>query len=293
MHKKITVFTPTFNRAFCLGNLYKSLKNQTVLDFIWLIIDDGSTDETREIVNLWKSENLISIQYLYKANQGMHSAHNVAYSNITTELSVCIDSDDYMPNDAVERIIKEWKKNKSDKYAGIIGFDAFNDGKITGSLPEGISVSNLFKLEKIYKIKGDKKIILRTAVAREFPPYPIFFDEKLVPLGSLYLMIDQKYQYICTNDVYCIIEYLSEGSSKTIFNQYKKSPNGFLYSRKLELKYSHNIIYSFTRAMHFISSSIFIRRWNVFKENPKKMITFFALPLGLIFHAYVLYKIKK
>ncbi len=100
--KTLTVFTPTYNRAFCLGNLYNSLKKQTSNNFKWLIIDDGSNDNTKELVNTWMLENKIQIMYQYQENQGMHGAHNTAYSLIDTELNVCIDSDDYMPIDAVE-----------------------------------------------------------------------------------------------------------------------------------------------------------------------------------------------
>ena len=96
--KKLTVFTPTYNRAYCLGNCYESLVRQTCQDFIWLIIDDGSSDHTKELVEDWKKENKIEIKYVWQENTGMHGAHNTAYEIIETELNVCIDSDDYMPD---------------------------------------------------------------------------------------------------------------------------------------------------------------------------------------------------
>ena len=83
----------------------KVLIRQTCKDFIWLIIDDGSTDNTKELVDSWIKENKIEIRYHWQENQGMHGAHNTAYELIDTELNVCIDSDDYMPDDAVEKII--------------------------------------------------------------------------------------------------------------------------------------------------------------------------------------------
>ena len=104
--KQLTIFTPTFNRAYILNKCYESLKDQTVKEFIWLIIDDGSTDNTEELVREWISEGILEIRYIYKKNQGMHGAHNTAYENIDTELNTCIDSDDYMPIDGVEKILK-------------------------------------------------------------------------------------------------------------------------------------------------------------------------------------------
>ena len=112
-----------------------------------------------------------------------------------------------------------------------------------------------------------------------------------MPLGVLYLMIDQQYQFICSNKVFCVIEYLPDGSSLNIYNQYKKNPEGFRYSRTIEMKYSHSITYTFTRAMHLISSSIFLKKWNIFKDNPNPLITFFAIPFGLCLHGYILSKI--
>ncbi|OEK08459.1 glycosyltransferase [Flavivirga aquatica] len=292
--KTLTVFTPTYNRAFCLSNCYDSFVRQTNKDFKWLIIDDGSQDDTKELVNSWIQEDKIEIIYHYQENQGMHGGHNAAYSLIDTELNVCIDSDDFMPDDAVEIILNIWnKRNRNKNLAGIIGLDAFKDGTIVEKIPERFKYATLSELEVENKIKGDKKVVLRTDVVKEFPPYPITKEERLVPLGTLYLMIDQKYQYICSNEVFCTIEYLEDGSSRNILKQYKKSPNGFLYSRIIEMKYSKSFSYTFSRAMHYISSCIFIKKWFFTKENPKKAITFLALPFGFLFHAYILFKIRK
>jgi len=292
--KTLTIFTPTFNRAFCLGNCYNSLLNQTAKDFKWLIIDDGSSDNTKELVSGWILENKIDIQYHYQENQGMHGGHNTAYSLIETELNVCIDSDDFMPNDAVETILTLWESRaENEKLAGIIGLDAFKDGRIVEKIPEAFKQATLSELEVENKIRGDKKVVLRTEVVKQFPAYPIYEGERLVPLGTLYLMIDQHYKYLCTNSVFCIIEYLEDGSSKNILKQYKKSPNGFLYARRLEMTYSKNFFYTFSRAMHYISSCIFTKKEFFNAQNPKKAITLIALPFGLLLHAYILYKIKE
>ena len=293
--KTLTVFTPSFNRAYCLDQLYNSLVQQSSKDFCWLIIDDGSSDNTKELVQSWIDENLIDIQYHHQENQGMHGGHNSAYKLINTELNFCIDSDDFMPANGVELILKQWSEVKDKPHlAGIIGLDADKSGKILGTkLPEGIEEATLYDLHHKYKVTGDKKLILRTAVVREFPPYPIYKDERLVPLGTLYLQIDQKYKYKCANEVYCIVEYLEDGSSRNILKQYKRSPRGFLYSRILEMKYSKSWTYTFTRAMHYISSCIFIKKWNILSGNPKKVTTILALPFGILLHVYILLKIRK
>ena len=129
----ITLFTPAYNRAYTLHLCYESLLRQTSKNFKWLIIDDGSTDNTRELVNRWiKKDNGFQIVYIYKENGGMHTAHNTAYENIDTELNVCIDSDDYMTDDAIEKIVDKWNTYKNEKYAGIVALDIYNNGEIIG-----------------------------------------------------------------------------------------------------------------------------------------------------------------
>ena len=122
--KQLTVFTPAYNRAKLLERCYRSLQRQTNKDFVWYVIDDGSTDNTREVVSKWISENNdFEIRYYYKENGGLHTAYNEAIAHLETELAVCIDSDDFMPDNAVEIILDFWNKNGSDKYAGITGLD--------------------------------------------------------------------------------------------------------------------------------------------------------------------------
>ena len=129
--KKITVFTPTYNRAYCLYKCYESMKRQTSKDFEWLIIDDGSSDRTGELVKGWiKEENSFPIRYIYKKNGGMHTAYNVAYENIDTELAMNIDSDDYLTDTAIEDILNFWKKNKKENVGGIYALDQYENGEI-------------------------------------------------------------------------------------------------------------------------------------------------------------------
>ena len=119
-------------------------------------------------------ENKIEIKYVYQENQGMHGAHNTAYELIETELNVCIDSDDYMPEDAVEKILSMWEKYGNDDVSGIIGLDSYTDGKIIGTeLPIDLKTSTLFDLYYKHGVTGDKKLVYRTELTRNYP-YPLF-----------------------------------------------------------------------------------------------------------------------
>jgi len=289
----ITVFTPTFNRAYCLGQLYESLKRQTSGDFVWLIIDDGSKDNTKELVHSWIDENTVKIKYIYQENQGMHSAHNTAYLNMDSELNVCIDSDDYMTDDAVFNILQTWSNGKQPHLAGIIGLDAFKSGELVGTkIPEQVKESTLTDIYQKYHVKGDKKVVLLTSIVKEFPSYPVYKTERLVPLGTLYLMIDQKYKFLCSNDVYCVVEYLPDGSSNNILKQYKKSPRGFAYNRKVKMQFANSFSEKFKNATHLVSSAIFAKDLSLMLQSPDKITTFLAVPTGIALNCFIRYKTR-
>ncbi len=291
--KKLTVFTPTFNRAYCLHKCYESLKNQTCNEFIWLIIDDGSTDNTKELVEGWIEENKIEIMYYWQKNQGMHGAHNTAYQKIVTELNVCIDSDDYMPLDAVEKIIEYWNQFGNDNVSGIIGLDAYSDGKIIGTkLPVNRKQSRLFDLYNKYGVTGDKKLVYRTELTKEFP-YPLFKNERYVGLAYKYHMLDKQYEMLLMNEILCYVEYLADGSSLNMFSQYIKNPNGFAFYRKEMMKLPFaSQLFKFRQAIHYVSSSIMSRNWSFLDETPKKGLTILAIPFGITLYIYITTKTK-
>ncbi|TNJ46466.1 glycosyltransferase family 2 protein [Tamlana fucoidanivorans] len=292
--KTLTVFTPTFNRAYCLDQCYDSLIKQTNQDFIWLIIDDGSSDNTKELVNSWIKEHKIEIQYHYQDNQGMHGAHNTAYSLIKTDLNVCIDSDDFMPNNAVEKILCCWHDNKNDHIAGIIGLDADKQGRIIGSkLPENLYISTVIDLYQKHHVVGDKKLVYRTKIIKQYPPYPIFDGEKFVPLGCLYQLIDQDYKVLTLNEVLCIVEYMPDGSSLNMLKQYRRNPKGFAYSRLIEMKYAISFKERMKKAIHYVSSSLLAKNWSFISESTRKMHTILAIPFGFMLYLYIITNTSK
>ncbi|WHX41417.1 glycosyltransferase family 2 protein [Mesobacillus sp. AQ2] len=291
--KKLTVFTPTFNRAYCLGNCYESLKRQTNKDFIWLIIDDGSTDNTKDLVSNWQTENLMDIQYIWQENQGMHGAHNTAYELIKTELNVCIDSDDYLPNEAVEKILGMWEREGSENVSGLIGLDSFSDGTVIGSkLPDKLKTSTLFDLYYKYGVTGDKKLVYRTELTKKFP-YPVFENEKYVGLAYKYYKLDQEYEMLLMNDVLCHVEYLPDGSSLNMIKQFRKNPKGFAFYRKELMKLPFaNWRFKFKQAIHYVSSTLLSKEFNVLKETPNKTLTALAFPFGVLLSIFISFKTR-
>lgn len=288
LNKTLTVFTPTYNRAHTLHRCYESLKRQTCRDFIWLIVDDGSTDNTSDIVKSWIKENLISIRYHYQENQGMHGAHNTAYDLIDTELNVCIDSDDYMSDDAVNKIITFWNKHDGEKYAGIIGLDADIKGEVIGTfLPDKVKAETLSNLHGKYKVKGDKKLVYKTELIKNTPSYPIFPGEKYCPLSYKYILIDQQSPLLVMNEILCFVEYLPDGSSMNIINQYKKNPHGFTFYRKVAIEYAPTLKDNLRESMHYVSSSLMIRNYRFLLESPNFLTTLLAIPFGMLLYFYI------
>ena len=291
MEPLLTVFTPAYNRAYTLHKCYESLKSQTNQGFKWLIIDDGSTDDTKELVSQWIAEGLLDITYHYQENQGMHGAHNTAYELIDTELNVCIDSDDYMPIDAIEKIADYWSKNRSDSLAGFVGLDAFSDGTMIGTtLPTDVQAETLFNLYQKHGVKGDKKIVYRTELTRNYP-YPLFEGERYVGLAYKYYKIDQTYMLGLMNEVLCIVEYLPDGSSNNMWHQYRKNPKGFAFYRLENLKNPQaSLSYKFKECVHYVSSCCLINNKSIFHGNPQKFLTALASPLGYGLYRVILKK---
>lgn len=289
----LTIFTPAYNRAHTIGRTYESLCRQTCKDFEWLIVDDGSKDNTRQLVESWIADNIIPIRYIYQQNQGMHGAHNTAYRNITTELNTCIDSDDYMPDDAVEKIITFWEAHGSDKYAGLVGLDIDDKNKkvIGNPFPEHLKETTL---SGYYASggKGDKKLVYRTSVINNYPEYPIFEGERYFSLGYRYLLADQDYKLLTLNEPLVIVDYQPDGSSMGMYRQYWTNPKGFAHLRKIHMKYYKSFIVRFKSCIHYVSSSIRCRNGKFIQESPLPLMTIVAIPFGALLYCYTKYRVN-
>ena len=294
---QLTVFTPTYNRAKLLQRCYESMKRQTNQNFIWMIIDDGSSDYTEELVKSWKLEQHdFQLEYYYKENGGLHTAYNEAISRIETSLCVCIDSDDFMPDDAVEKILDFWKEHGSDEYAGIVGLDYTLEGNVIGDLLPNQKSINLIDLlvGKYPIINGDRTNVVRTELYKKYAPMKVFEGEKNFNPHYLHLQISQEYDFLVMNENLRYVEYQPGGMSDTTLKQYKNSPNSFLETRRLYLSFPHaSLKFKFRHSIHLVSSCILAGRFReVLKCSPCKGITIMAIPLGICLARYINLKEK-
>lgn len=321
----LTVFTPTYNRLHTITRTYASLCCQTCKDFEWLIIDDGSTDGTREWVEslgtkcvtegkrfdwmgrlaVGEDDNHFSIDlpdfrmtYVHKPNGGLYTGYNVAYATIQTELCVCIDSDDFMPDDAVERICGLWKEKGADKYCGIIGLDidVTTGVPIGGFFPGGMTETYRSDLFVRHIHEGDSKEVMRTELMRKVAPQVGFEGEKNFNPSYMLSQVWDEYPLLVMNKNLCNVEYQvgMDSMSQGIYRQYVNSPRSYAKHRILQMKMKRYPYWlKFKSAAHYISSCLLAHDRDWLTNSPMKLTTLLAIPMGLIIYTIIRLKTRK
>lgn len=234
----ITIFTPTYNRATEIRRLYNSLKEQTNKDFEWVVIDDGSLDNTKAVMQEFISEGLINIKFFVQENSGKMKAHNRGVQKANGDLFVCVDADDWLTKDAVEQIVKTADKVHNDSVAGLLFNDLDGNSNIVvgTEFPWNESICSYYDVYNEYGVTGDKTPVFKTAVLKEFP-FPEIDNEKFVPEALVNYRISDKYDMVCLNIPIKRVEYLSDGYTSNYFNVCRKNPVGqTLYYKELYLK---------------------------------------------------------
>ena len=277
----LTIFTPAYNRAHTLPRTYESLLHQDCKDFVWMIVDDGSADHTKELVSGWQAqENGFEIRYIYKENGGMHTAHNVAYANIDTELNTCIDSDDCLAEGAVRKILEKWDGIREKGYAGMIALDSDMEGNLIGKgFPDELKETTLMGYYAAGG-SGDKKLIYRTDVIKSYPEYPVFEGEKYVALAYKYRLIDQNYQLAVLDEVVCKVDYQPDGHSHGMWKEYVRSPRGFAFWRKVCMQYPESTKRLVVDCIHYVADSLLAGDRHFIRKSPKKALTAICIPAG-------------
>lgn len=285
--KKITIFTPTYNRAYILERCYKSLVKQTNKKFEWLIVDDGSTDNTKEIVQGWINEGKIDIRYFYQKNQGKMIAHNNGVLNARYELFFCLDSDDYLTSNCVEELIDAFIEIENDeKVTGIIAKKNFINKKNNAKFPN-IKYVTLMDLKYKYRYNSDLLLAYKTKILKRFL-FPKIEGEKFIPEPYVYDQIDQIGKMILLNKSLNICEYLEDGYTNNIKRNIRQNANGYILFAKQEMMLTNNIRIKCINAIRYIMGNWIIRERKYIKKIDglyNKMIVIMILPIALI--AYI------
>lgn len=236
----VTIFTPTYNRAYTLGRLYDSIRKQKGCDFEWVIVDDGSTDNTKELVEKWQDQdaNLFDIRYFKQSNSGKHVAWNRGLQEARGEIFFPVDSDDYLTPDALQCILSMVATtSSSDKLIAVSGVGLFPGNTLTGGVLQSmdcefVDYSSIDRRSK--GITGDLAEAFFTEKLRAYP-FPFFNDEKFVPEAVIFNRFSNDGYLIrgFSDPLYCC-EYLEDGYTRNVDKLLISNWKGYtLYVREL------------------------------------------------------------
>ena len=269
--KQLTIFTPTYNRAYILPKLYESLCVQTCQDFEWLIVDDGSTDNTQVLVKKWIEEDRIDIRYIYQENAGKMMAHNKAVCESEAELFMCVDSDDKLCSEKVIRdCLDFWDHNKSSKESNICGFMALK------------RMSN-------ENYTGEKAIVFLRNILAKYP-FPYFEGEKFVTDVYIYDQIERDYTFLHFSYYVQECQYNEDGYSFNYMKVLFDNPQGF--------RAYHNQCVKFRKkgyvksAVCYVALSIRIRDFRMLSTAANLPLTLLVFPFGVIKYFYDNYRLS-
>lgn len=285
MAEKLTIFTPSYNRAAFLPKACDALRRQSCKDFVWLIIDDGSSDGTEQLVSeLQNRDNGFAIRYVYKENGGLHTGYNEAIARADTELCMCIDSDDYIAEDAVSFILQTWERVKRPDCAGIVGQVMGLDGVKHGAVEPFNSYVNLNQYDAKNKWSGDRKLVVRTDLYRSVAPMPSFEGEKNFNPQYMHILISKDHAFYSVDRVLCVVDYQNTGMSAGIWKQFLNSPNSFAEYRRMKMTVMpYGLAGAVRNAIHYDSSCILAGKpKDILTRSPRKLLTCAVSPLGLL-----------
>lgn len=238
MHS-LTVFTPTYNRAEYLKKCYDSLVKQTSTDFVWQVVDDGSDDGTKELIESYIKEQRIHIEYHWKENGGKASAINYSLDTSDTPFWLCLDSDDYLFEEAVETIIAECQDiNDEPDVCGLFAVrsDKFGNPMKNVDVPSDIQYATQLDIRYKYRVLPEYVQVYKTAVISQYR-FPLFEGERFVTESWMQDQIDCEYVFKIIHKPLMVCEYLPDGLTKNYYRLIRNNPRGFLlfYKQRVEL----------------------------------------------------------
>lgn len=283
---KLTIFTPTYNRGYILPKLYASLIRQTSRDFVWLIVDDGSIDNTFQLVKSWIKDDKIEIVYYKQKNQGKSIAHNEGVEHTNTELFTCVDSDDYLRNNAVEEILNTWKKNYNKDSIGILAFRGYSDNRALTSIKN--NNKRFTTLRNAYKklgLNGDTMLVYKSNVIKKYK-FPKIRGEKFVPEAYLYDLLDQEGSLIILPKVLYVGEYLDDGYTKNMVKLLLDNPNGYLTYLNQRLLINNSLTDKITDTIRYVAFCIAIKKEKIISNSVYPTISLITFPAGYLFYRF-------
>lgn len=285
----ITVLTPTFNRGGVLRSLWDSLQKQTVKDFEWLVVDDGSTDGTKNLITQLQEKSDFPIRYIYKSNGGKHTALNVGIQTICSELTFIVDSDDCVTDDAVESILKIHKKYRSqNNICGYAFLRAFPDGKVNG---KKFDVDEKIGSYIDVRVNGDdtgadKAEVFKTHCLKEFP-FPEYPNEKFLGEDLIWVRMARKYEMVHINKAIYVGNYLEDGLTNNRRKHNIASPIGCMHRAEEFMESDLKTRYRIKGGLQYIVYGRFagVKVVDLIRKSRHKVLATVCTPGGLFLHS--------
>lgn len=283
----LTIFTPTYNRGYILSNLFESLQRQTCKKFEWLIVDDGSTDNTKQEIESFKRKAEFEIRYYYEENAGKHVAINIGARLAKYEWFFIVDSDDTLTDDAISIAIKYCKQIYCDnRFGGVAGIRTYSNGTIIGSqVKQTVIDATAIEYRFKYKIKGDRAEIVRTRLLREYP-FPVIENEKFFPESYIwYSMSRDNVLFRWFSEPIYITEYLDDGLTKNWHSTIARSPISTMISENVlvgmrNVPLTARIKNCINYYRHGIYAGIKISA--LLSDSEDKPLSIFCIPIALL-----------
>ena len=285
----VTVLTPTFNRGGRLQSLWNSLQKQTVKDFEWLVVDDGSTDGTKDLITQLQEKSDFPIRYIYKSNGGKHTALNVGIQTICSELTFIVDSDDCVTDDAVESILKIHKKYRSqNNICGYAFLRAFPDGKVNG---KKFDVNEKIGSYIDVRVNGDdtgadKAEVFKTHCLKEFP-FPEYPNEKFLGEDLVWVRMARKYEMVHINKAIYVGNYLEDGLTNNRRKHNIASPIGCMHRAEEFMESDLKTRYRIKGGLQYIVYGRFagVKIVDLIRKSRHKVLATVCTPGGLFLHS--------
>lgn len=288
MKELVTVLTPTYNRKREISNLYKSLMQQTDDRFIWLVIDDGSTDNTEELILEFQKKTKFEIVYIKKCNGGKHTALNWGFSLVKTELTIIVDSDDVLTSDAIEQICNRVDFVKKNNLAGIAFLRGYDEKTCIGDMfPCHEVIMNDIDVRLKKSVLGDKSEVWRSDILRKYQ-FPVFEGEKFQGENYVWWQIAREYNMLYVNKIIYITEYLEGGLTKSGRKLRIKNPLGGMENSKMAFHHEFPLKTRLKCGLLYCAYGFFAKKKtrNLIEESGAPIMILGLMPLGKLLHLY-------
>ncbi|MFW2177857.1 MULTISPECIES: glycosyltransferase family 2 protein [unclassified Moraxella] len=286
---QLSIITATYNRAYCLDNIYQSiLRNKYHEEIEWILVDDGSSDNTRELANKWIKEDKINFRFYTKPNGGKTRAIKLGFDNNPKgKYTFVLDSDDYLADNAIE-IILDNLKNLDEKYIGILGLKAFTNGKVVGDKFNNHESNYINLYFGKNAINSDKLFIIRTDIYKKSYELPLN-NEKFMPDNIPYINANSEGYYRLINEILYYGEYLDDGMTNNVFKMAMNNINCYIYEKKRLQAEKLSPKFTILNTVKYIHYSILAKKnliEIVKQSNQKKLTLLLYLPVGVGLYPY-------